>query len=171
MTFTLRTQQTALTTLLRLPEYAFLRAQDPFDHNLWVAGGGGRIDPPAWNALSPAAQQAAFDKAVAAAANDINGLAVLVLDDAQRAPANDEQGIGLAVINQWKQGAGNIAPISRVILAIAEVGLEYVSIDPSILGMRGSRGEKILKSFATSLATPVSAALDTATLGPASQFF
>ena len=171
MAYELRDQQTALTNLLRQPRYAFLRTQPPFGGGLWVTIEGGKIDRLKWDALDPAKQQAAFDTAAAAAANDIAGLAILVLEDVQRAPASDEKGIGLALVNQWKKGSEPIAPIGRVVLAIAEVALQYVAIDPSIVGVRGGRGEKILKSFATAIATPVTKGLNADQLGAASQIF
>jgi hypothetical protein len=168
ITFKLQDEQTALTELLRLPGYTALQGKDPFDR-VWVSN---RVDPLRWtNNLNDGDRKKAFDLAAATAASDVNGLAILVLDGAQRAPEKNEHRIGLAVVNQFEGPTNILKPLSRVVLVIAEVALEYVAVDPSILGVKGARGERILKAFANALAQPLSDQLDAAKLGIASQFF
>jgi hypothetical protein len=58
---------------------------------------------------------------------------------------------GAIMVAQWGDGKGPVSPWARVLLTASDIALEYVSVDPDILGGNGS-GEKILKAYARNLA-------------------
>lgn len=54
------------------------------------------------------------------------------------------------LVKQWNPGKGPISPWARVILTAGDIVLEYVSADPSILGL-GGNGEKLIAAYAKNL--------------------
>jgi hypothetical protein len=163
-------QQIALSDFLTLPRYADLPAKDPFK-DVWDPAHL-RIESQKWQNAA-ARQQAIFSAALKAAENDSIALAVLTVSDAKEAATAEGDGeriAGAALIAQWNEKDKPIAPIARVALAIAEVALDYIALDPSIVGIRGGRGEKILKSFATAITVPLSKTLNADQLGTAAAF-
>jgi hypothetical protein len=163
-------QQIALTDFLNLPRFADLPTQAPFKA-VWEPEHR-RVDGAKWNAASNDKQKI-FDAALKAAENDSIAIAVLTVADVKdevTSEADGERIAGAALIAQWNEKDKPIAPIARVALAIAQVALDYIAIDPSIVGIRGSRGEKILKSFATAITVPLSKTLNADQLGTAAAF-
>ena len=41
------------------------------------------------------------------------------------------------LVGQWATGKGPVTPESRVVLALADVALEYVGLAPQVLGIGG----------------------------------
>jgi hypothetical protein len=60
-----------------------------------------------------------------------------------------EEGVQF-VLAQWMPGHGPAHPAARIVLAFADVALDYVQINPSILGIGGD-GEKIVAALARNL--------------------
>ena len=54
------------------------------------------------------------------------------------------------MVEQWRDERKPPSPLIRLALTITDIGLEYVSSDPSILGV-GSRGEKLIVAFANNM--------------------
>ena len=50
------------------------------------------------------------------------------------------------VVKQWKSGSGPPTPATRLILAFADVALDYVGSNPGILGV-GGNGEKLISAL------------------------
>lgn len=57
---------------------------------------------------------------------------------------------GAFLVKQWGPKQGPISPWARVILTAGDIALEYVSADPSILGL-GGNGEKLISAYAKNL--------------------
>jgi len=154
--------QDALNKLLLLPRYARLVEAEPFK-SVWDSALG-QIKQVSWNHLEKAGQDKLFRSAITAAQGDAHGLAILSgIDTPSEHTA--ELATGLLLIKQWKPENEPISPLGRMVLAIAEVGLDYLAINPSILGV-GTNGEKIIKSFAIALGAPLTQQLDAEKLGP-----
>jgi hypothetical protein len=60
------------------------------------------------------------------------------------------QEAGYRILEQWADGAEPPPPMARVVLTLAEVTLEFVGTNPSILGM-GSSGEKLITALTENL--------------------
>jgi hypothetical protein len=58
---------------------------------------------------------------------------------------------GSLMVSQWREGDEPLNPWIGVILTAADIGLEYVSVNPGILDL-GTQGEKILGAYAAELA-------------------
>jgi len=54
------------------------------------------------------------------------------------------------LVKQWRPGKGPISPWARIILTAGDIAFEYVSADPSILGL-GGNGEKLIAAYAKNL--------------------
>jgi hypothetical protein len=54
------------------------------------------------------------------------------------------------LVKQWNPGKGPISPWARIILTAGDIAFEYVSADPSILGL-GGNGEKLIAAYAKNL--------------------
>jgi hypothetical protein len=162
-------QRTAVADFLRLR--TALQTQKPFS-DVWDPTHD-RIDRDKWD---HAEQKVIVDAAFAFARQDNTALAVLTVAGAKDAldgntePDAGERLISATLIVQWTDKGKPINPFARVALTIAQVALDYVAIDPSILGVRGSRGEKILSAFAKAVSAPLSTTLDAGQLGTAAQF-
>lgn len=92
-----------------------------------------------------------------------------------KAPASGGQGLsdrtkqlaGAMMIEQWAEHEGPVGPVGRMVLTIADVALEYVGANPSVLGI-GGNGEKLIGAFAGNLETLIPN--DAEDFGPRSQF-
>ena len=74
---------------------------------------------------------------------------------AKKQPA--ERGLeiaGVLMVNQWAEGKGPIGPVSRLALTFADIALEFVGANPSVIGVGGS-GEKLIGAMATNLAAMI----------------
>jgi hypothetical protein len=60
------------------------------------------------------------------------------------------QETGYMILKQWAKGAEPPPPMARVVLALAEVVLEFVGTNPSILGA-GSPGEKLITALSENI--------------------
>jgi hypothetical protein len=156
-----------LNDFLDQPRYASLRT-GPIFGDIWDPNER-RIDPDKWDELPPEEQQRRRSQARGEARDDESALALLD-HEARRSPL-DERGMGFAVVAQWKPEAQPITPLGRLALVVAEIALDYVSVNPQLIGVRGSGGEKVLKAFATAIASPLTERLDADSLGPASAFY
>ncbi len=57
---------------------------------------------------------------------------------------------GALLVKQWDAGSGPLSPWARIVLTAADIALEYVAADPSILGV-GANGEKLIGAYAKGL--------------------
>jgi len=73
---------------------------------------------------------------------------------------------GAVLIRQWREGSEPVGPLARMALALADVGLEFVGTNASVLGI-GGNGEKLVAAIATNLAELIPD--DAADFGPKSQ--
>ena len=72
-------------------------------------------------------------------------------------------------MGQWAAGKGLVSPMARVIVAMADVGLEYVAAQPQVLGI-GGEGEKLVGAIAVAVSTAIPDATDRSSLGPKDRF-
>lgn len=93
-----------------------------------------------------------------------------------RSPADSDLGTqpadevaGGMMIGQWADGKGPVRPWTRVIVAMADVALEYVAARPEILGIGGD-GEKLIGAVALSISTAIPDAHTRDALGPKDRF-
>jgi hypothetical protein len=77
--------------------------------------------------------------------------------------------VGGILAAQWAKGKGPVTPATRVVLALADVALEYVGQDPRVLGV-GGNGEKLIGAIAASIAEAIPDASTRETLGPRDRF-
>jgi hypothetical protein len=73
--------------------------------------------------------------------------------------------VGYWMIEQWGKD-GPISPFARMVLALADVALEFVARDPSLFGING-RAEPLIAAFAANMAAIIPD--DPAKLGPKNQ--
>jgi hypothetical protein len=57
-----------------------------------------------------------------------------------------QQGASTILVHQWKSGTGPPTPATRLVLAFADVALDYVGSNPGILGV-GGNGEKLISAL------------------------
>lgn len=103
-------------------------------------------------------------------------LAVAYRFKSSNAPGHSEVGAqpaaevaGGIVVGQWAKGNGPVRPWTRIIVAMADVALEYVGGRPEILGI-GGNGEKLIGALAQSIATAIPDAHTRDALGPKDRF-
>jgi hypothetical protein len=58
----------------------------------------------------------------------------------------DQQRTASTLVKQWKDGTGPPTPAARLVLAFADVALDYVGANPGILGV-GGNGEKLISAL------------------------
>jgi len=58
--------------------------------------------------------------------------------------------IAATLVKQWSDTAGPVSPWARVIVTAADIALEYVAVNPAILGGNGN-GEQLLAAYAGNL--------------------
>lgn len=73
---------------------------------------------------------------------------------------------GGALISQWSRAAEPLSPIGRIALTMADIALEFVGSNPSVVGIGGS-GEKLIGAIALNLSGMIPD--DTDELGPRAQ--
>lgn len=81
----------------------------------------------------------------------------------------DEEIAGGIMVGQWADGKGPVTPAIRVVVALADVALEYVGTHPQVLGV-GGNGEKIIGAIASTIAETIPNADTRADLGPKDRF-
>ncbi|MEN3976569.1 hypothetical protein [Emcibacter sp. SYSU 3D8] len=74
---------------------------------------------------------------------------------------------GGALISQWSRSAEPLSPLGRIALTMADIALEFVGSNPSIIGAGGG-GEKLIGAIASNLSALVPD--DTDEFGPRAQF-
>lgn len=77
--------------------------------------------------------------------------------------------VGGILVGQWATGKGPVTPATRVVLALADVALEYVGAQPQVLGI-GGNGERLIGAIAAGIAAAVPDAATRETLGPRDRF-
>jgi hypothetical protein len=90
-------------------------------------------------------------------------------DQARKKQVAPRRGVeigGAVMIQQWAGGKGPVGPVGRMVITMADVGLEFVGANPSLLGV-GGNGEKLIGAMATNLADMIPD--DGDALGPKSQ--
>jgi hypothetical protein len=87
------------------------------------------------------------------------------IEQTQGGAGNIDDATGYWMIKQWGNG-GPIGPFAKVVLAMADVALEFAARDPSLLGLQG-RGEAVVKALAGQIAELIPDDLDE--LGPRNQ--
>tara|TARA_R110002110_G_scaffold414147_1_gene643159 strand:+ start:15120 stop:17021 length:1902 start_codon:yes stop_codon:yes gene_type:complete len=80
-----------------------------------------------------------------------------------------EEIVGGAMVGQWATGKGPVSPMSRMIVAMADVGLEYIAAQPNVLGIGGD-GEKLIGAVAGAVSAAIPDAADRTALGPKDRF-
>ncbi|MEM7360774.1 MAG: hypothetical protein AAF431_16915 [Pseudomonadota bacterium] len=93
-----------------------------------------------------------------------------------RAAAQEEAGVESSnevaygvMVTQWAVGKGPVSPLARVIVAMTDVALEYISGNPQVLGI-GGEGEKLVGAIAGSLSKAIPDAASRTELGPKDRF-
>lgn len=84
------------------------------------------------------------------------------------AQAGDEIAGGI-MVGQWAEGKGPVRPWARIIVALADVALEYVGSNPGVLGV-GGNGEKLIGAIAAAIAERIPDDGDRAAFGPEDRF-
>ncbi|MFT6558652.1 hypothetical protein [Sneathiella sp.] len=74
-----------------------------------------------------------------------------------------------AMVSQWAVGQGPVSPVARVFVSLADVALEFVSADPSILGV-GGKGEKLIGAISLAVSEAIPDIDTRASLGPKDRF-
>jgi len=77
--------------------------------------------------------------------------------------------VGGILVGQWAKGKGPVTPATRVVLALADVALEYVGAQPQVLGI-GGNGEKLVGAIAAGIAAAIPDAATRESLGPRDRF-
>ena len=76
---------------------------------------------------------------------------------------------GGVMVAQWARGKGPVTPAIRIVVALADVALEYIGSNPQVLGVGGS-GEKLIAAIAVSLSEAIPDAETRDVLGPRDRF-
>lgn len=153
----------AINRVLALPRYAHLATEEPFK-SIWVSAEE-HLNHAKWIALPETVRAERLVMIVNAARGDSEALALINDDSTGSSSTNADILAGMTVVEQWKPDKKPVSPLGRIALAIAEVALDYVAADPTILGA-GKNGEKVIKSLALALGGSLAQKLDAATLGP-----
>jgi len=116
-----------------------------------------------WSGTAPAAVPGAME------ALYIGAVKLFAEDQAKKKQVSVRRGVeigGAVMIKQWADGKGPVGPIGRMVLTMADIGLEFVGANPSLLGV-GGNGEKLLGALATNLSDMIPD--DGDAMGPKSQ--
>jgi hypothetical protein len=84
------------------------------------------------------------------------------------ATGSDEIAYGV-LVTQWAHGKGPVSPWVRMVVAMADVALEFVAGNPQVLGV-GSNGEKLVGAIADAISAAIPEATERSTLGPRDHF-
>ena len=68
----------------------------------------------------------------------------------QLLPARGTEVAGAILVRQWSEGQAPVGPMGRIVLTLADIGLEFVGTHASILGL-GSNGTKLMRAMASNL--------------------
>src|SRR5262250_1518603 len=139
----------------------FIRTTFIPDHQDLLAGTGALAKY--WAGTAPAKVPGAME------ALYIGAVQLFSEDQAKKKQVTPRKGVeigGAVMIQQWASGKGPVGPVGRMVIAIADVGLEFVGANPSLLGV-GGNGEKLIGALATNLADMIPD--DGDALGPKSQ--
>ncbi len=131
------------------------------DHADLLTGNGGFAKY--WSGTAPAAVPGAME------ALYIGAVKLFAEDQAKKKQVSSRRGVeigGAVMIKQWADGKGPVGPIGRMVLTMADIGLEFVGANPSLLGV-GGNGEKLLGALATNLSDMIPD--DGDAMGPKSQ--
>lgn len=118
-----------------------------------------------WSGLAPRYEVPGTFETLHAAAVEIR-----VERHAAAVPVSGEERqeeIGLLLIGQWREGEGPVSPLGRMIVTLADVALEFLAADPSVLGV-GGNGEKLIGALAANLSQMIPD--DAAEWGPRRRF-
>jgi hypothetical protein len=66
-------------------------------------------------------------------------------------PAHGQAVAGAFIVQQWAEGKAPVGPFARLVVAIADIGLEFVGTHGSVLGI-GGNAEKLVSAIALNLA-------------------
>ena len=116
-----------------------------------------------WSGTAPATMPGAME------ALYIGAVKLFAEDQAKKKQVSLRRGVeigGAVMIKQWADGKGPVGPIGRMVLTMADIGLEFVGANPSLLGV-GGNGEKLLGALATNLSDMIPD--DGDAMGPKSQ--
>ncbi|MEJ2308455.1 MAG: hypothetical protein P8Z31_07755 [Gammaproteobacteria bacterium] len=80
--------------------------------------------------------------------------------------SDTEREVSVTLVKQWSHKDRPASPLSQIVLTAADIVLEYVSTNPSLLGLKGN-GEKLLAAYATNLGQVLP---DDGKLGPRERF-
>ena len=80
--------------------------------------------------------------------------------------SDTETQVSVTLVRQWSQKDRPASPLSQIVLTAAAIVLDYVSTNPSLLGLKGN-GEKLLAAYATNLSQVLP---DDGKLGPRERF-
>jgi hypothetical protein len=69
----------------------------------------------------------------------------------QLLPARGTEVAGAILVRQWSEGQAPVGPLGRIVLTLADIGLEFVGTQASILGL-GGNGTKLVSAIASNLA-------------------
>ena len=128
------TESDLINDFLNQEAYKAWRTKPPFKYG-WAS------DTLTWHQSSPMELQDCLAKY----------LEIKAADSLMDAPqANKEQLIGGRMIEQWRQGNQPPTAWSRIALTLTDIGLEFISANPSIMGEQ-SKGEKLVLAFASNL--------------------
>lgn len=83
--------------------------------------------------------------------------------------SHSEETVYGIMATQWAIGKGPVSPLARVIVAMADVALEYISGNPQVLGIGGD-GEKLVGAIAGAISTAIPDAASRSVLGPKDRF-
>src|SRR5262247_2813162 len=139
----------------------FIRTTFIPDHQDLLTGGGAFAKY--WAGTAPAKVPGAME------ALYIGAVQLFSEDQAKKKQVTPRKGVeigGAVMIQQWASGKGPVGPVGRMVITMADVGLEFVGANPSLLGV-GGNGEKLIGALATNLADMIPDAGDA--LGPKSQ--
>ena len=124
-----------VTGLFRKADYSHYVAGDKAPYKQHWEGNRPKSDPNSLDALFAAAVKIKAGEGV-----DLNTW----VSDSQKAA-------GYILIKQWAPGESKpVSPFARVVLVAADIALEYVAVNPGILGV-GGNGEKLIGAYAGNL--------------------
>jgi hypothetical protein len=75
-----------------------------------------------------------------------------------------DENVAFVIVCQWAQEVRPVHPYARIVLALADIALEYVAANPSVLAL-GGNGEKLVQAIAANLSGIVPDDVDPERLG------
>lgn len=77
--------------------------------------------------------------------------------------------VGGVLVAQWAKGDGPPKPWARLLVGLADVGLEFISVNPKLLGVGGD-GEKLIGAIAEAISSAIPNDVNAGTFGPKEAF-